>query len=419
MGQSFSLEHDICAAHKPTKAIMMLAYERGNLTPISFLDFVKGPVSYSSNPILLVEPFDGAPPTLTCDQPAEKHSHTDLLRTVHQNYRITPYQFKTFRLWMLVANTISQALIQEVIEFSRSYNFSNFHCNLAIEASSLFYDTKHATSFSAIMRPPSAGFRSSSPLKPTTQLSQNPLLLRRSQQQQTPSSIGTTVSVGSSTNGGNPNSLLSATPCLLQTTFMSVPQLQAIDLNHSNFNGGNNFNLNSTINPTNFNNSTNANQTNAYDEVDDGLYIGSEIAAQNRELLKNIGITHIVNLNGHHTIAAFPDGFQYFTVKMSDSCFEELDEEFWKAVEFTKRAINQGGKVLVHCRLGISRSAALCVAYLMERKKMSFDTAFLALKAKRPAVNINQGFVEQLKSKEQMSKTAPFRGKPPLLKLRL
>lgn len=56
----------------------------------------------------------------------------------------------------------------------------------------------------------------------------------------------------------------------------------------------------------------------------------------------------------------------------------------------------------------------------MEKKKLSYDAAFALVKTKRPAVNINQGFVTQLKEKEMMSKTVPFgRGKPPLLKIRL
>ena len=367
MGQTFSLEHENNEDLPSTKAILLLTYECGNLKPLSFLDFIKAPVIYTSSPILMIEPLDGAPAPLV-ESHQDKMSHTDLLRTVHQTYRITPYQFKKFRLWLFAAYTVSQTLIHEVIEFSRCYNFSSFVSTAAVDASSVFYDLgKQSKSLSSIMRPPSS-LRASSPMKPTTQLAQNPLILRRSQQR--------------------PQQTLP-----IQTTFMTIPNN---DLNQI---------------------STSTSSANAYDLVDDGLYIGSEMAAANKEMLKEIGITHIVNLNGHNTAAAFPDGFQYYTVKMSDSCFEELDEEFWKAVDFTKNAILKGGRVLVHCRLGISRSAALCVAYLMEKKKMTFDQAFASLKSKRPAVNINQGFVEQLKSKEQLSKTQPFRGKPPLLNL--
>ena len=160
---------------------------------------------------------------------------------------------------------------------------------------------------------------------------------------------------------------------------------------------------------------------NAYDMVDDGLYIGNEMTASNREILTELGITHIVTLNGDTWQSICLEGFTCFTVNMNDSSFQTLDDQFWDAVGFTKRAINGGGKVFVHCRRGISRSAALCVAYLMDKKKLSYDTAFAILKTKRPAVNINPGFIEQLRSREQMSKTGPFqgRGKPPLLKLRL
>lgn len=378
MGQVFSLEHEQDCSNPNTKALMLLTYEKNSLTPISFLDFIDQPVSFCSKPILLIEPFEGDFPEIA-PTPEKKYSHVDLLRTVHQNYRIATYKFRTYCLWLLTSNTISQALISEIIEFSRTFPFHEYTCKTGIDSSALFYDLKNVKSFSAAMSPPSGSLRASSPTHPTSQLSGQPsstLFLRRSAQR--------------------------ARPCNIQTTFLTIGQRDTFnDISLTDV----------TVSYPN---------TNPYDFVDDGFYIGSENAAQDTEMLHKIGITHIVNLNGYTTTSTFSDGFQYYNVKMSDCVFEELNEDFWNAVEFTKRAINNGGTVFVHCRLGISRSAALCVAYLMEKKKISFDAAFALLKTKRPAVNINQGFVTQLKEKEMMSKTGPFqRGKSPLLKIRL
>lgn len=379
MGQVFSLEHEQNCTNPNTKALMILSYEKSTLTPISFLDFIDQPVSYCSNPILMIEPFEGDSPELA-PVPEKKYSHVDLLRTVHQNYRVTPYKFKTYCLWLLTSNTISQALITEIIEFSRTFPYSEYTCKSGVDASSLFYDLKNVKSLSAAMRPPSGPLRASSPTHPTAQLPGQPtsaLFLRRSAQRSRPSGLGS-----------------------IQTTFLGQRD---------------------TFNETNFTDITvSYPNTNPYDFVDDGFYIGSENAAQDTDMLHKIGVTHIVNLNGYSTSSNFSDGFEYYNVKMSDCVFEELNEDFWDAVEFTKKSINNGGTVFVHCRLGISRSAALCVAYLMDKKKLSFDAAFALLKTKRPAVNINQGFVTQLKEKEMMSKTGPFtRGKSPLLKIRL
>lgn len=54
--------------------------------------------------------------------------------------------------------------------------------------------------------------------------------------------------------------------------------------------------------------------------------------------------------------------------------------------------------VLVHCAGGVSRSASISIAYLMQSKRMSFQDAYLAVKKKRKCVKPNQNFVKQLKS---------------------
>lgn len=87
-----------------------------------------------------------------------------------------------------------------------------------------------------------------------------------------------------------------------------------------------------------------------------------------------------------------------FNVRLSDSVFQDLNDDFWGALRFVEQAIHSGGNVLAHCRRGISRSAALCVAYLMDDRGMTFDDAIALLKRQRPSVNINQGFEDQLRS---------------------
>lgn len=87
-----------------------------------------------------------------------------------------------------------------------------------------------------------------------------------------------------------------------------------------------------------------------------------------------------------------------FNVRLSDSVFQDLNDDFWGALRFVEQAIHSGGNVLAHCRRGISRSAALCVAYLMDDRGMTFDDAIALLKRQRPSVNINQGFEDQLRT---------------------
>lgn len=59
--------------------------------------------------------------------------------------------------------------------------------------------------------------------------------------------------------------------------------------------------------------------------------------------------------------------------------------------------VPQDGVVLVHCNAGVSRSASVVIGFLMCQEKMSFDEAFSAVKAARPYIQPNPGFMNQLK----------------------
>jgi protein-tyrosine phosphatase len=63
------------------------------------------------------------------------------------------------------------------------------------------------------------------------------------------------------------------------------------------------------------------------------------------------------------------------------------------------RAKNQG--ILIHCAAGVSRSATLLIAWLMWRDKMSLRQALAWVQSKRPIVQPNSGFLQQLQDWER------------------
>ena len=53
----------------------------------------------------------------------------------------------------------------------------------------------------------------------------------------------------------------------------------------------------------------------------------------------------------------------------------DIGEHVEDVVEFIDSALTSGGKVLVNCNLGVSRSAACTCAYLIVRHKMTVNQA--------------------------------------------
>jgi predicted protein tyrosine phosphatase len=134
--------------------------------------------------------------------------------------------------------------------------------------------------------------------------------------------------------------------------------------------------------------------------VDGFLFLGSYDNAKARDTLKSLGITHILcmaaELENPH-----PDGeFEYLKLGIDDKRTEDVAQHFETALQFIRdaREANEGSaRILVHCALGISRSSAICMAYLMKTESWEFARAHAFVKSRRSCVKPNEGFVEQLK----------------------
>jgi protein-tyrosine phosphatase len=136
-----------------------------------------------------------------------------------------------------------------------------------------------------------------------------------------------------------------------------------------------------------------------------GVYVGDETAVLDSAALSRLRITHVVSLSTVFTSENADSSIKKCEVRLSDGPFEEFNRDFWDAVEFINGALAAGGVVLIHCRRGISRSPALCIAFLIMKKGYSFASALDLLQKKRPSVILNPGFVEQLRQKERQVQT--------------
>lgn len=132
-----------------------------------------------------------------------------------------------------------------------------------------------------------------------------------------------------------------------------------------------------------------------------GLYLGSFMAEQNIERLKEEGVTHLLCV-ADGMEPSHPDEFKYMQVLVQDRSSVDLVIHFQKCFDFMDEAIAGGGAVLVHCAAGVSRSAAVVIGYLMRTQKRSYDEAFRHVHAIRPWVMPNSGFQMQLEEYERI-----------------
>jgi protein-tyrosine phosphatase len=127
----------------------------------------------------------------------------------------------------------------------------------------------------------------------------------------------------------------------------------------------------------------------------DRLWLGDMVGAYNKFLLKKNGVTHILTVaQGIHP--KFPTLFNYKIVNILDSPTANLKQHFPSCIKFIRDAIEEGGCVLVHCFAGVSRSATIVIAYLMQEYGMSNREAFQFVRQKRYFIHPNDGFKRQL-----------------------
>ena len=87
----------------------------------------------------------------------------------------------------------------------------------------------------------------------------------------------------------------------------------------------------------------------------------------------------------------------YYHIPLFDDELSHILTVFEEYVPIIDEIINRGCHDLVHCALGISRSASLCIAYLIYKTKQSVSKVISTIK--RP-INPNDGFLKALLSYE-------------------
>ena len=130
-------------------------------------------------------------------------------------------------------------------------------------------------------------------------------------------------------------------------------------------------------------------------KIFDDVFLGSEWNASNLQELECNGIGHILNVT-REIDNFFPGQFDYLNVRVYDDEATELLKHWDRTYKYIRRAVESGSRVLVHCKMGVSRSASVVIAYAMKVKDLHLKEALHYVKERRACVKPNASFMHQL-----------------------
>jgi protein-tyrosine phosphatase len=137
------------------------------------------------------------------------------------------------------------------------------------------------------------------------------------------------------------------------------------------------------------------------------IYLGALEHSYDKKFLLDKNIQTIVCVTMEEPFFKNDEDMSYITflhIPLIDSCSETIHDHFVSFSDFIEEQIKLGKSTLVHCHMGISRSATLLCSYLIAKKNMTARDSIKFLKDKRSQVDPNVGFCFRLEGFEQAMK---------------
>ncbi|KAI9831712.1 MAG: tyrosine/serine/threonine protein phosphatase pps1 [Phylliscum demangeonii] len=118
------------------------------------------------------------------------------------------------------------------------------------------------------------------------------------------------------------------------------------------------------------------------------LYLGNLGHAKNHALLQALGIDRVLSVG---ELLPWPIAVRdrwgpeklLWVEGVQDNGVDGLTDEFTRCLDFIETGRRQGSVTLVHCRVGVSRSATICIAEVMKTVGLSFPRAYCFVRARR------------------------------------
>jgi protein-tyrosine phosphatase len=125
------------------------------------------------------------------------------------------------------------------------------------------------------------------------------------------------------------------------------------------------------------------------DHIIDNIYLGSWIDSTDIRKLKKYKIKGILTFNKEFNHSEKDKAnFQKLGIPKENIVYYEVfdgpnDDIIQYAEDAIKKIKSINGNVLVHCTVGMSRSASIVIAYLIKEKNMTYEEALTFVKKKK------------------------------------
>lgn len=118
------------------------------------------------------------------------------------------------------------------------------------------------------------------------------------------------------------------------------------------------------------------------------MYLGNLIHANNPDMLLALGIRRILSIGEpvdwtDSELDSWGKKNLMFIGQVQDNGIDPLTQQFGRCLEFIQKGRLDGTATLVHCRVGVSRSATICIAEVMASLSLSFPRAYCFVRARR------------------------------------
>ena len=144
--------------------------------------------------------------------------------------------------------------------------------------------------------------------------------------------------------------------------------------------------------------------------IDNNLFLGGMDVAHDRKFLRKHGIKCVIsfclgieyNLYSEETgdfHPHFPE-IKYINIPIMDHPKTIISHRLREICLLLDRYLTAGQPVLLHCYIGMSRSASFAIAYIMWKYHLSYKHAYRFVK-RRSVVDPNRGFIRELKKFER------------------